>query len=188
MEKAKNNQKMEMKTSAKESGSINPMQAVKLEKVTLNCGAGTDAMKLERGLKLLNMLGEGEVKTTHSKHRIPAFGIRIGQEIGCKITLRGEKAKLLLKRLLEAVANKLSKKQISSGYFGFGIREYIEIPGVVYQRDIGILGLDVCVTLRKAGRRVVERKIKTGRIGNGQKISQEETIKFMEENFKISIE
>ena len=181
METTKNTQKMEKKSK-------NPMQTVSLEKITLNCGAGTEAKKLERSIKLLTMLGEGTVKTTLSKSRIPAFGIRINQEIGCKITLRGQKAMALLKRLLEGVGNKLSKKQMSDGYFGFGIREYIEIPGVTYQREIGVLGLDICVTLKKAGKRVANRKIKKGRIGNGQKITKEETIKFVEENFKTLIE
>jgi len=185
MEKAKtNNQKMEMKAKG-----TNPMQVVRLEKVTLNCGAGSDAKKLDRSIKLLTMLGEGTVKNTLSRSRIPAFGIRINQEIGCMITLRGEKAMALLKRLLEGAQNKLKKKQISNGYFGFGIKEYIEIPGVTYSREIGVLGLDICVTLEKAGRRVALRKIKQGRMGNNQKISQEETIKFLEENFsKLKIE
>ena len=166
----------------------NTMRSIKLEKITLNCGAGVEPRKLEKSVRLLEMLGEGKIKKTYSKNRIPAFGIRIGQEIGCKITLRKEKAERLLKRLLESLGNKLSPDQINPGSFAFGIKEYIEIPGVAYQRDIGILGFDVSVTLKRAGKRVEEKKVKKGKIGSGQKITKEETIKFMEEKFRIKIE
>ncbi len=166
----------------------NPMRAIKVEKVTLNCGAGVEAKRLERSVKLLQMLGGGEVKITYSKHRIPAFGLRLNQEIGCKITLRKEKAVELLKRLLESVGNKLSRDQMNPGSFAFGIKEYIEIPGVQYQREIGILGLDVCVTLARAGKRIAEKKAKKGKIGKGHKITVDETIKFMEDNFNTKIE
>lgn len=166
----------------------NVMRKIKLDKVTLNCGAGVEPRKLEKSEKLLKIIGKGKVKRTTSKRRIPTFGLRIGQEIGCKITLRKKKAEELLKRLLESVGNKLSIKQISEGYFAFGIKEYIEIPGMNYERDIGIIGLEVCVSLTRAGKRVGEKKIKKGRISQGHRITKEETVKFMEENFKIKIE
>ena len=53
-----------------------------------------------------------------------------------------------------------------------------------YQRDIGILGLDVTIVFKRAGRRVGIRKIKPGKIPIRQRISKEEIIKFMEDNFK----
>jgi len=66
----------------------------------------------------------------------------------------------------------------------FGIKEYIEIPKVEYQRDIGIRGFDVTVVFKRAGRRVKLRKIKMGKVSRKQIISPEEIIKFMEEQFK----
>ena len=170
------------------NGKENVMRNIRIEKITLNCGAGVEPHRLERSVKLLEIMGEGKIQKTHSKKRLPAWNLRIGQEIGCKITLRGKKAELLLKRLLEAVQNKLKPRQFNPGSFAFGIKEYIEIPGAVYYRDIGILGFDVCVNLTRAGHRVAERKIKRGKIGNKQKITKEDTIKFMEENYKITVE
>ena len=166
----------------------NVMRKIKIEKITLNCGAGVEPRKLEKSEKLLGIISGGKVLRTRSKKRIPAFGIRINQEIGCKVTLRKKKAEELLKRLLEPIENKLSKSQISQGYFAFGIKEYIEIPGMTYQRDIGIIGLEECVTLMRAGKRVSEKKIKKGRVGQNQRITKEETIKFMEDKFKTKIE
>ena len=179
---------MEAKQKMQSEKKENPMRNIFIEKITLNCGAGVEPKRLERSVKLLEMIGEGKVQMTHSKKRLPAWGLRIGQEIGCKITIRKKKAYALLKRLLEAVGNKLSKDQMNPGAFSFGIKEYIEIPGTTYQREIGILGFDVAVTLGRAGKRVVEKKIKKGRIGQKHRITVQETIKFMEENFNIKIE
>ena len=68
------------------------MQAIKVEKITLNIGAGKDQTKLERGILLLkNITGIDPVKTFTNK-RIPTWGLRPGLPIGCKITLRKEKA------------------------------------------------------------------------------------------------
>ena len=86
--------------------------------------------------------------------------------------------------MLSAIDNILKKKQISENNFSFGIKEYIEIPGIEYQRDIGIIGLDVTVVFKRAGRRVKLRKIKRGKVSSKQIITPEEIIKFMEDHFQ----
>ena len=159
----------------------NVMRTIKIEKVVLNCGGVGD--KLDKSMKLLKALtGKDAVKVKSTK-RIPAFGVRPGLEVGCKITLTGETAINLLKRLLEAEDMTFSKKQFIEGSFSFGIPEYIEIPGAVFQREIGILGLDVSIKLRRAGFSIDEKKIKTGRIPQRHRITKEETIEFMKKKF-----
>ena len=86
--------------------------------------------------------------------------------------------------MLATVDNILKKKQISENNFSFGIKEYIEIPGVEYQRDIGIMGFDVTVVFKRTGKRVKSKKIKKGKLPKRQRISKEEIIKFMEEKFQ----
>ena len=86
--------------------------------------------------------------------------------------------------MLAAIDNNLKRKQISENNFSFGIKEYIEIPNTEYQRDIGILGLDVTVVFKRNGRRIRLKKIKRGKIPKRQKITKKEIIKFMEENFQ----
>lgn len=164
------------------------MHKIKIEKVTLNCGTGVSPADLEKGMRLLKLVSNQEPVKTKSRKRIPAFGIRKGLEIGCKVTLRGEKAVELLRKLLGTIDNRLSYKQINPGSFAFGIKEYIEIPGMEYQRDIGITGLDVCVTLTRPGLRVCKRKIAASKIPKKHKISREETAQFMGENFNTKIE
>jgi len=164
----------------------NIMKKIRLEKVTLNCGAGTEQHRIEKSIRLLELISGVKAKTIITNKRIPAFGVRPGLRLGCKVTLRGKNKTELLKRLLEAVGNKLSPKQINPGSFAFGIKEYIEIPQVAYQREIGLLGLDVCVTLTRPGARIERKKINRGKIPKRNKITKEETIKFMEENFKTT--
>jgi len=161
------------------------MKELRLSKVVLNCGAKGE--KLERATKLLKLITGSEPKHTKSKVRIPAFGIRPGLEIGCKVTLRGKKAFDMAKKLLEAVDNRLNKKNIGKGFVNFGIREYIEIPGITFQRDIGILGLDVSIVLERPGFSIKRKKSKR-KIPARHKIGREETAAFMEKYFNVKIE
>ncbi|MFW6282846.1 MAG: 50S ribosomal protein L5, partial [Minisyncoccales bacterium] len=139
---------------------------------------------LEKGVKLLGLLSGGKKPMrTKSTKRIPSLGVRPKLELGCVVTIR-KNAQEILERMLSAIDNTLNKKQISENNFSFGIKEYIEIPGIEYQRDIGIMGLDVTVVFKRTGRRVKLKKIKKGKIPKRQKIKPEEIIKFMEDNFE----
>jgi large subunit ribosomal protein L5 len=159
----------------------NPTRQIKIEKIVFNIG-GT-AEQLEKGVKLLGLITGKSPAKMKSHKRIPAFGVRPRLEVGAVVTIR-KNVNEVLKRMLTAINNRLRKKQISVNNFSFGIKEYIEIPGMDYQRDIGIMGLDVTVVFKRTGRRVGIRKIKTGKIPARQKISKEEIIKFMEDNFQ----
>ncbi|MFH1787622.1 MAG: 50S ribosomal protein L5 [archaeon] len=161
----------------------NPMREIKIEKVVISAGGiGED---LEKGVKLLEFLVPGrKASRMKSKKRIPTLGIRPGLEIGAVITIR-KNSKEFLKKMLITIDKALKKKQISENNFSFGIKEYLEIPGVEYQRDIGIRGFDVTVVFKRSGRRVKLRKIKRNRIPKRQVISKEEIIKFMEDNFQV---
>ena len=159
----------------------NPMREIKIEKVVLSVGGTADY--LEKGVKLLKILTNKKPAKMKSTKRIPTFGVRPGLEIGTVVTLR-KNPEEILKKMLSTIDNILKKKQISMNNFSFGVKEYIEIPGIEYDRDIGIMGFDVTVVFKRTGRRVKLRKIKKGRYGKRQMISKEEIIKFMEEKFQ----
>ena len=156
-------------------------KSFKMEKVVLSVGGIGD--KLEKGHKLLNYLTGLNPSKTKSRKRIPSLGVRPGLEIGSVLTIR-KNPEEILKKFLIAINNTLKKKQVSENNFSFGVEEYIEITGVEYQRDLGILGFDVTVVFKRHGRRVRLRKIKRGKIPARQKITPEEIIKYMEENFQ----
>ena len=76
------------------------------------------------------------------------------------------------------------ESQVSENHFSFGIKEYIEIPGTEYQRDIGIRGFNVTVVFARPGMRVKIKKIKSGKVSKKQYVPREEIIKFMEDGFQ----
>ena len=165
------------------------MKTIKIEKVTLNIGAGKDQSRLEKGLILLNAIANATPIKTTTKKRIQEWGLRPGLPIGCKLTLRKDKAIKLLQRLFNAVDNKLNQKQFdNNGNVAFGIHEYIEIPGVKYDPKIGIMGLEVCVTLERPGYRIKRRRLMNRKIPTRHRISKPEAIEFMTKNFSVIVE
>jgi large subunit ribosomal protein L5 len=159
----------------------NIMRKIKIEKVVLSVG-GTGE-NLEKGVQLLTLLTKRKPAKMMSRKRIPTLGVRPKLEVGAVVTLR-KNSEEFLKKALIAIDNVLKNSQISENNFSFGIKEYIEIPGTEYQRELGILGLDVTVVFKRTGKRVGLKKIKKGKIPKKQIISKEEIIKFMEENFQ----
>ena len=168
---------------------MNQMKNIKIEKVTLNIGAGKDQAKLEKGIILLNSITDATPVKTVTNKRIQEWGLRPGLPIGCKLTLRKGKAVQVLPRLLDAVENKLMDKQFdNNGNVAFGIHEYIEIPGVKYDPKIGIMGLEVCVTLERPGYRIKRRRLLARKIPIRHRISKQEAINFMSEKFNTKVE
>lgn len=167
---------------------MNLMKKIKVEKITLNIGAGKDEPKLKKGIKLITELtGKAPVQTI-SKKRIPNWGLREGLPIGCKLTLRGEEAEKLLKRLLKARENTLKETQFDNmGNLAFGIPEYIDIPGAKYNPEIGIMGLEATVTLTRPGYRVKTRRTKPKKVGKHHIITKQEAIDFMKEEYELKI-
>ncbi|MFC2174938.1 50S ribosomal protein L5 [archaeon] len=161
---------------------------IKLGKVTINIGVGTAGEPLEKAEKLLEKLsGQKPVRTT-SRKRIPTWGIRKKQAIGVKVTLRGKKAVEFVKQVVEAKERTLRPKQFDeSGNFAFGISEYIDIPGVKYDPEIGIYGFDVCVTLEKSGYRIHKRKRQKKKVPNSHKLTKDEAIEWVQKNLDIKV-
>ena len=168
---------------------MNPSRDIKINKVTLNIGAGKDQTRLDKGIKLFKSITNvNPVKTITSK-RIPGWGLRPGLPIGCKVTLRRKNAIEILNRLLQAKDNKLKESQFDqNGNIAFGIEEYIDIPGVKYDPEIGIIGLEVCVTLERNGFRIKRRRIYKKKVPKKHMITKQESIDFMKKEFNIELE
>lgn len=164
------------------------MRTIKIEKVTLNIGTGEPGDKLEKARKLLNTItGMKSVPTVTSK-RIPTWKIRPGLQIGCKVTVRGKKAKELLKQLLQGMENRLDENKFDEqGNLSFGIKEYLDVPGLKYDAEVGVIGFDVAVTLQRAGFRIKRRKLKRKKIPKRHIISKGDAIEFMKKEFKIEV-
>ena len=165
----------------------NIMRQIEIEKIVINCG-GTDE-KLERSVKLLEMITKRTVCQIKSTKRIPTFGISPGKLSGAKVTIRDkEELTGLLKRFFAAIDNKLRKNNVVKNHVSFGIKEYIEVPGLEYSREIGILGFEVTIVFKRKGKRVSLRKIKQGKYPEKQAVTKKEIIDFLAKYFKVEVE
>jgi large subunit ribosomal protein L5 len=163
----------------------NVMQEFKLEKVTLNVGGVAE--KLDKGFILLEKVSNKKPVKVKATKRIPTWNVRPGLEVGCKVTLRGNDAVEMLKKLLPALDNTLKEKQIQDNFLSFGIHEYIEIPGMEYIREVGIMGFEVTAVFVRPGKHIESRKIKRGKRPKRLKVTKEEIIGYLETKFKTTI-
>lgn len=157
---------------------MNPMREIRIDKVTLNVGSGTDKDRLDRAKKLLEKLAEQKAVITKTRRR-STFGVAKGRPIGVKVTLRGPKAESFLKGVLEGVDNRVKESQANDGNFSIGVKEYIDLPNATYDPDIGIIGFDVAVTLERPGFKVKRRRVRKSKIGKKHLISKVETIEWI---------
>jgi large subunit ribosomal protein L5 len=163
------------------------MREIRLAKVTVNMGAGAEAAKLERCKKIMHTLTKKKIVVTSTSKR-STFGVAKNKPIGVKTTMRGQEAVEFLKKVLQALENRLKDSQFdNNGNFSFGIHEYINIPGIRYDPDVGILGMDVAVTLERPGFRVRKRRLRPGKIGKAHLIKKGEAIEWARKMLGVDV-
>jgi large subunit ribosomal protein L5 len=171
-----------------EEQSVNPMQKPRVEKVVVNIAVGESGEPLQRAVKVLNQLTGQTPCQRKAKRTIRDFGIHRGEPIACLVTLRKGAASDFLKRTLNAIGNRLNISNFDvNGNFSFGVSKHIDLDGVRYNPELGIFGMDVCVTLRKPGYRVKKRRINRAQVGKRQRLTQEEAVEYMRTEFGIDI-
>ena len=167
---------------------MNKMKEIRIEKLTLNMGMGEAGDKLKKAVKLLSTVSNKKPVLTKSYKRIPTWGVRPGLELGAKVSIRGENAKKMLERLFKAIDNRIKATSFDKyGNFSFGVKEYIDIPEVEYDPDIGIIGFEVAVTLERPGYRVKKRKYNKSKLGKNHVITKNEAIDYVQNNFGIKV-
>jgi large subunit ribosomal protein L5 len=165
-----------------------PMRRPKIAKVVVNMGVGRSGELLERARNVLESLTDQTPINLIAKQTIRDFGIRKNEPIACKVTLRGEKAKSFLEKAIVAVDNQLLLNSFDKfGNFSFGIKEHIDIPGTQYDPDLGIFGMDVCVSFERPGYRIARRRRQCYSVPMRHRLTKEEVRLFMEEEFGVEI-
>ncbi|MEB3787618.1 MAG: 50S ribosomal protein L5 [Desulfurococcales archaeon] len=136
-----------------------PMKKPRIVKVTVNIGLGGQTHRLRPAAQVLEEITGQKPVFRRAKRTIRGFGIRKGENIAVMVTLRKDRADAFLRKALEAVGYRLKASSIDVyGNVGFGIEEHIHIPGVKYDPEVGILGMDVVLTLERPGYRIVRRR------------------------------
>jgi large subunit ribosomal protein L5 len=167
----------------------NKMREVRVEKVVLNIGCGGKT-KVDTAKTLMERLTKAKIVITISKRRTTFGGAPgKGKPIGVKVTIRPVGgAEALIKRLLEARNKKLTPDNFDeTGNVNFGVKEYIDIPGVEYDPKMPMIGMNVCIALERRGYRV-KRKSVAAKVGRAHLVDPEAAMRFMEDNFDVKIE
>jgi large subunit ribosomal protein L5 len=166
----------------------NPTRKISLEKVVLNMGLGRSGDVIEIGKAALQQISGKKPSAREAKETQRDWGIRKGEPIGVAVTVRGEDAVALLKRLFEAKGNQVKERSFDNfGNYSFGINEHIDIPGVKYDPKIGILGLGVSVSLSRPGYGIRKRSKHKARIGKKHIIKSEEAKDYLIKEFRVSV-
>jgi len=167
----------------------NPMRIPLISKVTINICVGGATDRLDKAVKLLEQLTGQKPSIRKARKTIREFGISRKQPIAAVVTLRGQKALEFLRKALYAVNNTLKMNSFDEyGNVSFGIKEHLLLPGVRYDPDIGIFGMDVAVTVERPGFRVLRRRVKKAlSIPRRHRVRKEESMLLFEILFGVRI-
>ena len=165
-----------------------PMKKISLEKVVLNMGVGKSGDIIEIARKALEQISGKKPSTRNAKDTQREWGVRKGEPIGVAVTIRGNDAVVLLKRLLEAKGNTVNGRAFDNfGNYSFGINEHIDIPDVKYDPQIGILGLGISVTLTRPGYSIRKRSKHKASIGKTHIITNQEAKDYLVKEYGVTI-
>jgi large subunit ribosomal protein L5 len=168
---------------------MNPIRAPSIDKITVHIGTGESGERLSTAEKLLQTIVKQKTVRANAKKTIPTYSIKKHEPIGCKVTLRGNKAVEFLKTAFKINENKISESQFDkNGNFSFGIEEHTDFPGMKYDPSIGIYGMDVNVALKRQGYRISKRKIETHKIPTNHRLTKEDAISFVKEKYGVEVD
>jgi large subunit ribosomal protein L5 len=164
----------------------NPMRAPIIDKIVVNIGVGEAGDKLTKAEKVIQMITKQKPVRTHAKVTNKDLGVRFGMPIGVKVTLRGGAAIEFLKTALWTRDNRLFAYSFDrDANFSFGIAEYTDFPGMKYDPNIGIFGMDICVTMTRKGWRIRNRRKARRKIPTRNKLSEDEVKDFLVKKFSV---
>ncbi|WP_048150460.1 50S ribosomal protein L5 [Methanolacinia paynteri] len=167
---------------------MNPMQDVHIDKVVVHMSVGESGDKLVKAENIISEITGQKPVRTIAKRTQPAFGIRKGQPIGCKVYLRGKTAEDFVETSLSILENKIFESQFDrSGNLSYGVEEHTDFPGQSYDPMIGIYGMDVNVILEKKGIRIARRNIERKKLPSKQIVTREDAVKFMTEKYQVEV-
>jgi len=166
----------------------NVMRTPVVEKVIVHMGVGESGQHLVNAEEILRTITGQEVVRCFAKRTLPAFSIKKSEPIGCKVTLRGQRAQQFLETALGIVDKTLVRSQFDSlGNVSFGIEEHTDFPGMRYDPNIGVFGMDITVVIKRPGDRICKRRIATRKIPTNHRVTVEDAIAFLNDSYGVEV-
>ena len=143
------------------------MEIPKVEKIVINMGVGEaarDSKFIEAAVKDLELISGQKPVITKARKSIAGFKIREGQEIGAKVTLRGEQMYNFMEKLIKISLTRVrdfrgvsNKAFDGKGNYTLGIKEQIIFPEIEYDQVLKVRGMDIVfVTTAKTNEEALE--------------------------------
>jgi large subunit ribosomal protein L5 len=139
-----------------EFGYKNDMMIPKLEKIVLNIGAGSEAVRDSKKVKsaqedLSTIAGQRAV-ITKAKKSIAGFRVREEMPLGTMVTLRGDRMYEFLDRVITVAMPRIRDfrgvKGTSfdgRGNYAFGLKEHIVFPEINFDKVDEVWGMDIVI-------------------------------------------
>lgn len=134
-------------------GRKNKLSLPKLEKIVLNMGVGKalqDKSRMEQAAEQLTQIAGQRVQVTKAKVAVSGFRLREGNEIGCRVTLRGRRMYEFLDRLISIALPRIRdfrginpKSFDGHGNYSMGLAEQVVFPEIDADKVTFTQGLDV---------------------------------------------
>jgi len=141
---------------AEKFGITNVMAIPKLEKIVLNMGVGRatqDKAILDVAVETMGRIAGQKPVITKAKQSIAGFRLREGNEIGCKVTLRGPRMYEFLDRLITVALPRVrdfrgvkGSSFDGRGNFAMGLKEHIVFPEINFDQVDEVWGMDIIIT------------------------------------------
>jgi large subunit ribosomal protein L5 len=141
-------------------GYSTPMQAPKIQKITVNMGVGDakqDSKLLDAATGQLATITGQRPSVRRARKSIAQFKVREGMPVGLAVTLRGERSYEFLDRLLSVAIPRIRdfrglnpRAFDGRGNYSMGVREQIIFPEVDYDEVDQVRGLDITITTTAA--------------------------------------
>jgi len=137
-------------------GYSTPMQAPRIEKITLNMGVGDakqDSKALDAAQEQLGTIAGQRPSIRRARKSIAAFKLREGMPVGVSVTLRGARGYEFLDRLMSIAIPRIRdfrglnpRSFDGRGNYSMGVREQIIFPEIDYDAVDQVRGLDITIT------------------------------------------
>ncbi|NLC84335.1 MAG: 50S ribosomal protein L5 [Ruminococcaceae bacterium] len=136
-------------------GYTSVMQVPKLEKIVLNMGVGEvkdNPKAIESSARDMSVIAGQRPVITKARKSVAAFKLREGMDIGCKVTLRGDKMYEFLDKLINISLPRVRDFRGVSpnsfdghGNYAMGAKEQLIFPEIDYDKIDKIRGLDIII-------------------------------------------
>ena len=134
-------------------GRTNPLSLPRLQKIVVNMGVGKalqEKTRMEQSAEQLTQITGQRAQVTKAKVAVSGFRLREGNEVGCRVTLRGKRMYEFLDRLISIALPRIRdfrgvnpKSFDGHGNYSMGLAEQVVFPEIDPDKVNFVQGMDI---------------------------------------------